>query len=78
VLGSGKVSAEATSAIIFTSGTAGAEAAYRTQIADIIGFGFSFLGSCRKSARAHRFVCPVPLALAWAVPLHSIFRCSRT
>jgi long-chain acyl-CoA synthetase len=53
-----------TSAIIFTSGTTGyPRAAYRTQSADIIGFGYSFLEvmpEMRK--RPHRVVCQLPLA----------------
>jgi long-chain acyl-CoA synthetase len=59
-----KVSAEATSAIIFTSGTTGhPKGAYRTQSSDIIGFGFSFLEILPEiRARAHRVVCQLPLA----------------
>jgi long-chain acyl-CoA synthetase len=52
------------SAIIFTSGTTGyPKAAYRTQSADVIGFGLSFLEvmpEMRK--RPHRVVCQLPLA----------------
>ena len=52
------------SAIIFTSGTTGfPKAAYRTQCADLIGFGFSFLEVMPEMrARAHRVVCQLPLA----------------
>jgi long-chain acyl-CoA synthetase len=52
------------SAIIFTSGTTGyPKAAYRTQSADIIGFGFSFLEVMPEMrARPHRVVCQLPLA----------------
>jgi long-chain acyl-CoA synthetase len=53
-----------TSAIIFTSGTTGyPKAAYRTQSADVIGFGFSFLEVMTEMrARPHRVVCQLPLA----------------
>ena len=59
-----KVAADATSAIIFTSGTTGyPKAAYRTQSADIIGFGLSFLEVMPEMrARPHRVVCQLPLA----------------
>jgi long-chain acyl-CoA synthetase len=59
-----KVAFERTSAIIFTSGTTGyPKAAYRTQSADIIGFGFSFLEMMPElRARPHRVVCQLPLA----------------
>ena len=52
------------SAIIFTSGTTGhPKAAYRTQGADIIGFGFSFLEVMPEMRmRPHRVVCQLPLA----------------
>src|SRR5688572_20754209 len=51
-----KVTPDQTSAIIFTSGTTGyPKAAYRTQSADIIGFGFSFLEVMPEMrARPHR------------------------
>jgi long-chain acyl-CoA synthetase len=59
-----KVRPDLPSAIIFTSGTTGyPKAAYRTQSADVIGFGFSFLEvmpEMRK--RPHRVVCQLPLA----------------
>jgi long-chain acyl-CoA synthetase len=59
-----RVRPDQASAIIFTSGTTGyPKAAYRTQSADIIGFGFSFLEvmpEMRK--RPHRVVCQLPLA----------------
>lgn len=53
-----------TSAIIFTSGTTGhPKAAYRTQSADVIGFGFSFLEVMPEMReRPHRVVCQLPLA----------------
>jgi long-chain acyl-CoA synthetase len=53
-----------TSAIIFTSGTTGhPKAAYRTQSADVIGFGFSFLEVMPEMReRSHRVVCQLPLA----------------
>jgi long-chain acyl-CoA synthetase len=53
-----------TSAIIFTSGTTGyPKAAFRTQSADIIGFGFSFLEVMPElRERPHRVVCQLPLA----------------
>jgi long-chain acyl-CoA synthetase len=59
-----KVAADLTSAIIFTSGTTGyPKAAYRTQSADIIGFGLSFLEVMPEMrARPHRVVCQLPLA----------------
>ena len=52
------------SAIIFTSGTTGhPKAAYRTQSADIIGFGFSFTEVMPEMrARPHRVICQLPLA----------------
>jgi long-chain acyl-CoA synthetase len=52
------------SAIIFTSGTTGyPKAAYRTQSADVIGFGFSFLEVMPElRQRPHRVVCQLPLA----------------
>ena len=52
------------SAIIFTSGTTGyPKAAYRSQAADVIGFGFSFLEVMPEMcARPHRVVCQLPLA----------------
>jgi len=55
---------ETTSAIIFTSGTTGyPKAAYRTQSADIIGFGYAFLEVMPEMrARPHRVVCQLPLA----------------
>ncbi len=55
---------EAPSAVIFTSGTTGSpKAAYRTQSADIIGFGYSFLEMMPElCARPHRVVCQLPLA----------------
>jgi long-chain acyl-CoA synthetase len=74
-----KVRPDLPSAIIFTSGTTGyPKAAYRTQSADVIGFGFSFLEvmpEMRK--RPHRVVCQLPLAhgmgraIALYVPLMS-------
>jgi long-chain acyl-CoA synthetase len=74
-----KVRHDLPSAIIFTSGTTGyPKAAYRTQSADVIGFGFSFLEvmpEMRK--RPHRVVCQLPLAhgmgraIALYVPLMS-------
>jgi long-chain acyl-CoA synthetase len=74
-----KVRTDLPSAIIFTSGTTGyPKAAYRTQSADVIGFGFSFLEvmpEMRK--RPHRVVCQLPLAhgmgraIALYVPLMS-------
>jgi long-chain acyl-CoA synthetase len=59
-----KVRADLPSAIIFTSGTTGSpKAAYRTQSADIIGFGFSFLEVMPEMReRPHRVVCQLPLA----------------
>jgi long-chain acyl-CoA synthetase len=59
-----KVTPDLTSAIIFTSGTTGyPKAAYRTQSADVIGFGFSFLEVMPEMrARPHRVVCQLPLA----------------
>src|SRR5262245_43664384 len=53
-----------TSAIIFTSGTTGhPKAAYRTQSADVIGFGFSFLEVMPEMRQgSHRVVCQLPLA----------------
>jgi long-chain acyl-CoA synthetase len=53
-----------TSAIIFTSGTTGyPKAAYRSQSADVIGFGFSFLEVMPEMReRPHRVVCQLPLA----------------
>jgi long-chain acyl-CoA synthetase len=59
-----KVGSDCTSAIIFTSGTTGyPRAAYRSQSADIIGFGFSFLEMLPEMrTRPHRVVCQLPLA----------------
>ena len=59
-----KVRSDHTSAIIFTSGTTGfPKAAYRTQSADIIGFGLSFLEVMPEMReRPHRVVCQLPLA----------------
>jgi long-chain acyl-CoA synthetase len=59
-----KVRSDDTSAIIFTSGTTGyPKAAYRTQSADIIGFGLSFLEVMPEMReRPHRVVCQLPLA----------------
>jgi long-chain acyl-CoA synthetase len=59
-----KVAPDLASAIIFTSGTTGyPKAAYRTQSADVIGFGFSFLEVMPEMrARPHRVVCQLPLA----------------
>ena len=59
-----QVNADTTSAIIFTSGTTGyPRAAYRSQAADLIGFGFSFLEVMPEMrARPHRVVCQLPLA----------------
>jgi long-chain acyl-CoA synthetase len=59
-----KVHSGCTSAIIFTSGTTGyPRAAYRSQSADIIGFGFSFLEMLPEMrTRPHRLVCQLPLA----------------
>jgi long-chain acyl-CoA synthetase len=59
-----KIAPGATSPIIFTSGTTGyPKAAYRTQSADIIGFGLSFLEVMPElRARPHRVVCQLPLA----------------
>jgi long-chain acyl-CoA synthetase len=52
------------SAIIFTSGTSGnPKGAYRTQSADLIGFGHAFLEALPElRARPHRVVCQLPLA----------------
>ena len=52
------------SAIIFTSGTTGhPKAAYRSQSADVIGFGYSFLEIMPElRAQPHRVVCQLPLA----------------
>jgi len=59
-----QVRADQTSAIIFTSGTTGyPRGAYRTQSADIIGFGFSFLEVMPEMRKCpHRVVCQLPLA----------------
>ena len=59
-----QVTADTTSAIIFTSGTTGyPKAAYRTQASDVIGFGFAFLEVMPEMrARPHRVVCQLPLA----------------
>ena len=59
-----QVRSDQPSAIIFTSGTTGfPKAAYRTQSADLIGFGFSFLEVMPEMrAQAHRVVCQLPLA----------------
>jgi long-chain acyl-CoA synthetase len=58
------VTPDTTSAIIFTSGTTGyPRAAWRTQRADIIGFGYAFLELMPElRARPHRVVCQLPLA----------------
>jgi long-chain acyl-CoA synthetase len=55
---------ETYSAIIFTSGTSGfPKAAYRSQSADLIGFGYSFLEVMPElRAQPHRMVCQLPLA----------------
>jgi long-chain acyl-CoA synthetase len=74
-----KVRHDLPSAIIFTSGTTGyPKAAYRTQSADVIGFGFSFLEVMPEMReRPHRVVCQLPLAhgmgraIALYVPLMS-------
>src|SRR5262245_4595533 len=60
----GNVTPDVPSAIIFTSGTTGfPKAAYRTQSADVIGFGFSFLEVMPELRRQpHRVVCQLPLA----------------
>jgi len=60
----GKVSANVTSAMIFTSGTTGhPKAACRTQSSDIIGFGLSFLEMLPElRTRSQRVVCQLPLA----------------
>jgi long-chain acyl-CoA synthetase len=59
-----KVTPDSASAIIFTSGTSGyPKAAYRSQSADVIGFGFSFLEVMPELCRRpHRVVCQLPLA----------------
>ena len=59
-----KVQPASYSAIIFTSGTTGQpKAAYRSQSADVIGFGYSFL-EIMPDLRdyPHRVVCQLPLA----------------
>jgi long-chain acyl-CoA synthetase len=55
---------ETYSAIIFTSGTSGfPKAAYRSQSADLIGFGYSFLEVMPElRVQPHRMVCQLPLA----------------
>ncbi len=59
-----EVTANVTSAMIFTSGTTGhPKAAHRTQSSDIIGFGLSFLEMLPElRTRPQRVVCQLPLA----------------
>ena len=74
-----KVQPSTYSAIIFTSGTTGhPKAAYRSQSADVIGFGYSFLEIMPELRdQPHRVVCQLPLAhgmgraMALYVPLIS-------
>ncbi len=56
--------ADSNGAIIFTSGTTGfPKAAYRSQAADIVGFGFGFLEVLPElRERSHRIVSQLPLA----------------
>ncbi len=58
------VTPETPAAIIFTSGTTGyPKAAYRTQAADIVGFGHTFFEALPElRARPHRVVSHLPLA----------------